>query len=122
MIRTTRCLALALGLICSLGGITPAHMEAADGKWPSVAKVEQQPLAAATERLVQALEFIGSPLGAEDRKAVEAALKIEKDADCTEAVQKVLDKLCLVGVSINPESRVSVVEGPAKRELVLRGC
>ena len=121
MLRSTHCLALVLGLSCLLGSVSLSQLEAADGKWPSVAKVEQQPLVAATERLVQALEFIGSPLGAEDRKALEAALKLEQAADCTEAVQKVLDKLCLVGVSINPESRVSVIEGPAKRELVQQG-
>ena len=121
MFRSTRRLALAFGLICSLGSVLLSQLKAADGKWPSVAKVEQQPLVAATERLVQALDYVGSPLGAEDRKALEAALKIEKAADCTEAVQKVLDKLCIVGVSINPESRVSVVEGPAKRELVQQG-
>lgn len=120
MLRSTRRLVLILGLSWLLG-CWPASLEAADGKWPSVVKVEKQPLVAATERLVQALDFIGSPLGVDDRKAIEAASKIEKDADYTEAVQKVLDKLCLVGVSINPESRVSVVEGPAKRELVQQG-
>ena len=104
VIRSTRCLVLALGLNCLLGSGSLSPLEAADGKWPSVVKVEQQPLVAATERLVQALDYIGSPLGAVDRKALDAALKIEKAADCTAAVQKVLDKLCLVGLSINPES------------------
>ena len=32
-----------------------------------------------------------------------------------------LDPYCLVGVTINPESRVSVVEGPADKELVQQG-
>ena len=94
---------------------------AADAKWPSVVKVEQQPLVAATERLVQALDFVGSPLSDEDRKALDQASKLPNAADCTEAIQKVLDKLCVAGVSINPESRVSVVEGPVRKELVQQG-
>ena len=75
VIRSTRCLVLALGLNCLLGSGSLTLLEAADGKWPSVAKVEQQPLVAATERLVQALDYIGSPLGAEERKALEGFLK-----------------------------------------------
>lgn len=121
MPRSITSLSLCLGIVLSGTVLGSAVSFAADGKWPNVAKVESQPLIAATERLVQALDFVGSPLGDDDRKALEAATKIEKDADYTEAVQKVLDKLCLVGVSINPESRVSLVEGQAKRELVQQG-
>lgn len=110
---------LALMLACVVTCSYRAH--AADGKWPSVVKVEQQPLVSATERIVQALDFVGSPLSAEDKKALDAAAKLEKAADCTEAIQKVLDKLCVAGVNINPESRVSVIEGPAKKELVQQG-
>ena len=95
--------------------------EAAEGKWPVVVTVEQQPLVAATERVVQSLEFVGSPLSSEDRKALDEAFKQPKAADCAEAIQKVLDKHCVAGVSINPESRVSVVDGPAKKELVQQG-
>ena len=121
MPRSIVSLSLCLGFGWAWTAFDSAVSFAADGKWPNVAKVESQPLIAATERLVQALEYVGSPLGAEERNALAAALKVEVDADCTEAVQKVLDKLCLVGVSINPESRVSLVEGPAQRELVQQG-
>lgn len=110
---------LTLVLSC-LTGVSDRSV-AADAKWPSVVKVEQQPLVAATERLVQALDFVGSPLSDEDRKALEQASKLPNAADCTEAIQKVLDRLCVAGVSINPESRVSVVEGPVRKELVQQG-
>jgi hypothetical protein len=40
-----------------------------------------------------------------------------KAAGGTERVQKLLDPLCLVGVSINPESRVKAARGPASAEL-----
>ena len=109
MARSMASMWLCLGIVGMGAALGSAPSFAADGNWPNVAKVEKQPLVAATERLVQALEYVGSPLGAEARKALDAALKVEGDADCTEAVQKVLDKLCLVGVSINPESRVSLV-------------
>ena len=54
-------------------------------------KVEQQPLVAATERIVQSMDFVGSPLSPEDRKALETAYKLPKAADCTEEIQKILD-------------------------------
>ena len=94
---------------------------AADGKWPVVGKVEQQPLVAASERVIQALDYVGSPLSAQSRKDLENAFKLPDAADSTEAIQKILDPLCLAAVSINPESRVSVMEGPAKKELVQQG-
>lgn len=40
-----------------------------------------------------------------------------KAASGTERMQKLLDPLCLVGVSINPESRVKAARGPASAEL-----
>lgn len=86
-----------------------------------VGLVEQQPLTAATDRLVEALEYVGSPLDAETRKKLADAAKLTVPADYTEAVQKILDPRCLIGVSINAESRVSVVEGPAKKELIQQG-
>ncbi len=104
-----------------VGGSWLARPSLAAVSWPMVSTVESQPLAAATERLMQALEHVGSPLNADDRAAVESALKLENPAAVAEAVQKVLDKQCLVGVSISPESRVSLVEGPAKCELIQQG-
>lgn len=117
MLRSSALIALVFANLVSAA--TTAN--AAEDRWPKIVKVEQQPLVAATERLVQALEFVGSPLSAEDRKALNDAAKLMKAADCTEAIQSVLDKQCVVAVSINPESRVSVVEGPAKKELVQQG-
>jgi hypothetical protein len=58
-------------------------------------------------------------LPADIEKALEALLK-DDDKDAVEfaaAVQKLLDPLCLVGVSINPESRVKAARGEAPAEL-----
>ena len=84
-------------------------------------KVERQPLVAATKRIVQALNYVGAPLSKADAKALEAAMKAPKDADAIAGIQKVLDKYCVVGVTISAESRVKVSEGPAKKQLMKNG-
>ena len=71
--------------------------------------VEAQPLAANIERLDQALEYLGVPLPAD----VRAALKRAGQARDAKALQELLDSRVLLGVHINPESRVRVVRGPA---------
>ena len=86
-----------------------------------VSGVEAQPLIAQTKRLIEALEFVGTPLAAARKQALERALSGENDAAVSTAIQAVLDPLCLAGVIINPESRVKVVPGPAKPVLVEGG-
>src|SRR5258708_5860784 len=86
-----------------------------------VTDVERQPLVAATERLVEALDYVGSPLGVAVREALKAALNENEAGKFAAAVQKVLDPHCVAGVTINAESRVSVVEGPVKKELTQQG-
>ena len=81
---------------------------------PLVDKVEFQPLAAQVARVVQTLEMLGEPLPAADAQQLKAAKTIEQ-------IQRILDKHCLAGVEINPESRVKVQQGPAKLELVEQG-
>jgi hypothetical protein len=83
--------------------------------------VELQPLAAQVRRLLEALDYIGAPLAADDRRAVEAAIA-EADGDrSTAAIEKVLDRYALLDVDINPESRVHVTQGSARPELVQNG-
>ena len=118
--RSTWCLRFVFIVLCGWSS-TLAVLYAAEGNWPKVGRVEQQPLVAATERLIQALEFVGSPLDAETLAKLDEAFKKADPADCTEAVEKILDPRCLVAVSINAESRVSVIEGPAKKELIQQG-
>src|SRR5436190_24044913 len=78
-------------------------------------EVDGQPLAANAERLVQALEFLGAPLSADAAAALKAAGQDGK------AIQKVLDPLALVVVSINPEARVKVARGTAAASLQQSG-
>ncbi|MSU36797.1 MAG: hypothetical protein EXS36_17205 [Pedosphaera sp.] len=80
-----------------------------------------QPFAAQVQRVIEAADYVGAPLKESDKKAIGAAIKGKDAAAASEAIQKILDLYCLVGVNINPESRVKVVQGPAKVELVEQG-
>jgi hypothetical protein len=87
---------------------------------PLVPNVEHQPLGAQIIRVLDSLDMLGEPLAAAD------ALEIRKAAatpgvQSVERLQKLLDRYCIAGVHINPESRVKVEEGPAKAELVEQG-
>src|SRR5216684_3932414 len=88
---------------------------AAAQQLPVVTSVEQQPLAAQVSRLLEALQFLGEPLPAEE------TAQLKQPGTTPAEIQKILDRHCLVGVEINPESRVKVQEGPAKAELVEQG-
>ncbi|MBI1928488.1 hypothetical protein HYR99_30130, partial [Candidatus Poribacteria bacterium] len=90
-------------------------------KLDAVINVEFQPLAAAAQRLIEALDYLGAPLDAGDRITLEKALVSMDHKQATTDLQKALDPYCLVGVNINPESRVKVKEGPAKKELMQQG-
>jgi hypothetical protein len=108
---------VALFLAASLSTLIPLHAE----DFLPVENVEAQPLQAATERLIEALEYVGAPLPAADRDALRVAIKETDARKASFAIQRVLDPHVLVGVTINAESRVSVVLGPAKKELVQQG-
>ena len=84
---------------------------------PVVAKVDAQPLVEQVKRLTQKLQFLGSPLSKETTIELEKAYKIEDQAKQISKVQEILDPLCLVGLHINPESRVKVQQGQAQPKL-----
>ncbi len=84
-------------------------------------EVERQPFVAATERLLQALVFIGSPLPGDDAQQLNQAMQNADPKASVADIQKVLDRHCLAFVRINPESRVSAAEGPVRKELIQQG-
>ncbi len=89
---------------------------------PIVTKVDYQPLAAQVVRLLDALELLGEPLPEVDTAELrKLATRASEPGQATAEMQKILDRHCLVGVHINPESRVKVQQGPAKAELVEQG-
>jgi hypothetical protein len=98
----------ALGLLCAV---------ALAEELPFVDKVEAQPLGAQVARVVQAMELVGEPLAAADVED----LKRAAGAGNARRIQEILDRHCLIGVNINPESRVKVQQGQAKAELMQQG-
>ncbi len=80
---------------------------------PPLVEVEGQPLAANVQRVVQALEFLGTPLAVDVSAAVAA-----RDG---RKLQELLDPLVLCVADINPESRVKAARGPAKAVLQQAG-
>ena len=83
--------------------------------------VEMQPLKAQVRRVVEALDYLGEPLTAIQRTKLEAALAETDEHQAVTALQKVLDPLALIGVQINPESRVKVQRGAAPGQLNEQG-
>jgi len=84
---------------------------------PLVSDVEGQPLAANVQRLIQAMELVGAPIAKDTVTALDLAIK----AKDVRKLQELLDPLALVQVTINPESRVKVVRGPATVKLQQAG-
>ena len=115
MATKLRCSALVLGLlvICSFA-------RAAD-PLPMVSKVQVQPLAAHVKQLTEALDYLGNPLTDEVKTKLTIALAEAVPEKQVQLIQEVLDPLCLMGVTINPESRVKVAMGPAAPELLENG-
>lgn len=91
------------------------------GELPVVTDVASQPLKSQVQRVRQALEFLGQPLTKEQSAELDAALAMVNDEDAVTAIQAALDPLCLVGVNINPESRVKVAPGTAPHRLIEQG-
>src|SRR5687767_3644213 len=85
-----------------------------------VTNVEVQPLRAQVARLTQTLTYLGAPLSAAEIKELDDAPALPADK-AVEKIQSVLDRHALFGVTINPEMRVKVAVGEAKRELDEQG-
>ncbi|QDU36435.1 hypothetical protein Mal4_07210 [Maioricimonas rarisocia] len=101
--------------------VTASPLPADDSIQLETTLVEHQPFVAAAARVLEALKVVGAPLSPDDEQAVRAALEEENPRKSVIAIQDVLDRYCLAAVHINPESRVSVKEGPAKKVLVQQG-
>ena len=88
---------------------------------PLVQDVDPHQLIAQAWLVLAATEVLGAPFAVEDMRALRAMLHGTGDAAATEAaaaIQRVLDRSCLVDVQVNPEMRVKVARGPAHPALV----
>jgi hypothetical protein len=106
--------------LLSLALCVLAVLPASEDTLPIVIEVELQPLAAAAARLVTALEYVGSPIAAEDAATLDR-IRRDPPADAAQAIQRVLDAYCIAGVEVNAEARVKVRAGPAPRRLARHG-
>ncbi len=84
---------------------------------PVISEVDNQPLSEHVKRLVRQLEYLGSPLDASTLSDLEQAYQLTPGSAAVERIQSILDPLCIVGVNINPESRVKAQQGSAKPTL-----
>jgi hypothetical protein len=83
-------------------------------------RVEPQPFFAQTRRIVEAMDYLGSPFNAADKAALEEASRVN-DAVAVGKAEEILDRYAIFIVSITPEMRVKVAQGSAKAELVEQG-
>lgn len=83
----------------------------------SQTNTELQPFLFKTKGLIEVLDFLGSPVSANDKREIDSAF-YKNDV---EALKNVLDKYVLFDVSINPESRVKAIRGTAKPLLYQNG-
>jgi hypothetical protein len=89
---------------------------------PIVTNVDYQPLGAQVLRVLEALEFLGDPLPAAETAELRRLAATPPDKQKAVArMQEILDRFCLVGVNINPESRVKAQQGNAPAELMEQG-
>lgn len=108
-----------LVMLC-FGDVT-AHAVAPEPAAPEPGAAEPQPFAAASQRLVEALDYLGSPLEAGTRAELLRLAAAVPTPETASAIQALLDPLCLAYVHINPEARVKVARGPAAAVLQTDG-
>jgi hypothetical protein len=86
---------------------------------PVVEDVPWPPLREQCRQLLQARDTEKIPLSADTVRSLQALVdkKSENPQAAARAAQELLDAYCLLGVSINPESRVKAARGPAAAEL-----
>jgi hypothetical protein len=82
---------------------------------------ELQPFLARVKRVVEAMDFLGSPFSPNDKTIITRATEDADGEKSISRIEAVLDKYCLFDLNINPESRVKVEQGQAEPELVEKG-
>jgi hypothetical protein len=107
-------ISLAVGLLL---GVATCFSQSS----PEIVPVELQPFAAQVRRLIEATDYLGEPIGEDNKAALQKALA-NADADAAVAeMQRILDQRCLFVITITPEMRVKGARGPMKAELVEQG-
>ena len=76
----------------------------AERPWVYVTDQAAQPFVAATKRVQESLDYLGSSLNDKDNKALRALLEGEANEATLKAIQDILDPYCLASININPEA------------------
>jgi hypothetical protein len=76
-----------------------------------VTAVDRQAFVSQARRLMEAMDFVGSPFSAGDVKALDAAMELDDDAKAIADTQTILNRYALIDVHINPEARVKLKQG-----------
>jgi hypothetical protein len=110
-------------LLSTLALVYFAPGAAAQPALPRVEGAEWPPVQARCQRLLEALRGVEGALPPDIEQKLAALLKADikeaRDADrALGRLQALLDPLCLVGVNINPESRVKAARGAAAADLI----
>ena len=88
---------------------------------PLLKDVSPQPLVSQAQRLVQALNYLGSALREEDQARIKALSEAALNEGTASELQQILDPYCIAFVNINPEARVKVKRGTAAPRLIQNG-
>jgi hypothetical protein len=88
---------------------------------PVIQDLDARALRVQCQQVLDALAKMKAALPPETERELRDLLKNEKKAtdEAAEKIQRLLNVQCLVGVSINPESRVKAARGPRAADLVI---
>src|SRR5262245_10226284 len=89
--------------------------------WPTIDRVEAQPLLGQVKRLRQALDNLGSPIPKAGAAALSKLKADDDDKAVTAAVQKVLDPLSVAAVEIAKDGKLTVTPAAGKPALLEQG-
>ncbi len=85
---------------------------------PIVENVDSSNLAEDVRGLLPAMKKVKPDAAAQLERDLNDLANASDSAEAVKAIQKHLDACCLIGVTINPESRVKVARGPAESGLI----
>ena len=88
---------------------------------PMAGQVDAQPLLAATARLIEAMDYVGSPLPADTVEQLQQLSRQDDQTNTAARIQQLLDPLCLAGVSVRENGPPTVKAGAAPRTLTEQG-
>ncbi|MEZ6089288.1 MAG: hypothetical protein R3C05_14895 [Pirellulaceae bacterium] len=111
---------LCLGILAA-SSLNPSRSVNADDVAEVGLQVPSQPLIAQVHRLSEALEVVGRPLDAERLAEIAAIKSLATDQEVTDAVQNVLDPLCLAVVNVAESGTPTVSLGSADAQLLEQG-